>query len=148
MIDFLCSVVTVDNIVGLSCREIWHQSRAAIHTQKVDVHTRLMRKYPDTPQWWFVVALLSSVSLAMIVCEMHKEELQLPWWGILLSVGLSSVLTLPIAVLTATANKVWKQSCPGSQSYSQIKAENSESSTLVGLHLLWTRSFLLMIQET
>ncbi|CAM6129316.1 unnamed protein product [Calypogeia fissa] len=96
---------TLTNVLLFHGKEIWQQSRAAIETRTVDVHTRLMRKYPDIPRWWFILALVTSVTLATMVCELHKAELQLPWWGILLSVALSSVLTLPIAVLTATANK-------------------------------------------
>ncbi|CAM6126100.1 unnamed protein product [Calypogeia fissa] len=96
---------TLTNVLLFHGKEIWQQSRAAIETRTVDVHTRLMRMYPDIPRWWFILALVTSVTLAMMVCELHKAELQLPWWGILLSVALSSVLTLPIAVLTATANK-------------------------------------------
>jgi hypothetical protein len=92
----------------LFCREIWQQSRAAIYPQRLDIHTRLMKKYQDIPHWWFLSALIGSVTLAITVFHIYKEELQLPWWGILMSMALSSVLTLPIAVLTATTNKVWK----------------------------------------
>ncbi|XP_062227458.1 oligopeptide transporter 4-like [Phragmites australis] len=41
---------------------------------------------------------------AMVLCTVFKEEVQLPWWGLLFACAIAFVLTLPISVITATTN--------------------------------------------
>jgi OPT oligopeptide transporter protein len=35
-------------------RQIWTQARKAMHEQP-DVHARLMSRYPQVPQWWYLI---------------------------------------------------------------------------------------------
>ncbi|KAJ6366731.1 hypothetical protein OIU77_003167 [Salix suchowensis] len=37
--------------------------------------------------------------------DYYNEQLQLPWWGVLLACGIAVFFTLPIGVITATTNK-------------------------------------------
>lgn len=72
----------------------------------MDVHTRLMRKYKQVPEWWFVCILIANIALTIFACEYYNEQLQLPWWGVLLACGLALFFTLPIGIITATTNQV------------------------------------------
>jgi hypothetical protein len=60
------------------CREIWLHSRAALKSNEVDVHTRLMRKYKDIPQWWFLMLTMVGIAISIATVEGYKLQLQLP----------------------------------------------------------------------
>ncbi|KAJ9672443.1 hypothetical protein PVL29_025881 [Vitis rotundifolia] len=70
-----------------------------------DVHTRLMKKYKVVPQWWFHIILIVVLALSLIACEGFNKQLQLPWWGILLSCALALFFTLPVGIIMATTNQ-------------------------------------------
>lgn len=72
----------------------------------MDVHTRLMRNYKQVPEWWFMCILLVSIAASIFTCEYYIDELQLPWWGILLACCLAVLFTLPVGVIKATTNQV------------------------------------------
>lgn len=86
---------------------MWKKTGEALKNQIGDVHTRLMKQnYDEVPQWWFHVILVSMVVLALWACEGFGNQLQLPWWGVLLACGIALVFTLPIGIITATTNMV------------------------------------------
>lgn len=72
----------------------------------MDVHTKLMKQYEEVPEWWFTGILVVNISATVLICEWFKNQLQLPWWGVLLACGFAFVFTLPIGIITATTNQV------------------------------------------
>lgn len=72
----------------------------------MDIHTRLMRKYKQVPEWWFVCILLANIALTIFACEYYIDQLQLPWWGVLLACAIAIAFTLPIGIITAITNQV------------------------------------------
>ncbi|KAK6150847.1 hypothetical protein DH2020_015779 [Rehmannia glutinosa] len=72
---------------------------------KQDIHTRLMKKYEDIPNWWFHAMLVLSLVVSLALCIFMKDEVQLPWWGLLFAAGLALIFTLPISIITATTNQ-------------------------------------------
>jgi hypothetical protein len=73
---------------------------------KIDIHTKLMKKYKSVPTWWFIVILVLNIALIMFTCQYYNESLQLPWWGVLLACAIAIFFTLPIGIITATTNQV------------------------------------------
>lgn len=90
---------------GCSNREIYEQIRASTRG-KQDIHTRLMKKYKDIPNWWFHLMLVGSLILSLVLCIFMKDEVQMPWWGLLFAAALALIFTLPISIITATTNQV------------------------------------------
>lgn len=88
-------------------RDIWQLSKSALNEREkqMDVHTRLMSKYKRVPEWWFMCILLTSIATTIFTCE-YYDQLQLPWWGILLGCTVAIFFTLPIGIITATTNQV------------------------------------------
>ncbi|KAG9140794.1 hypothetical protein Leryth_006970 [Lithospermum erythrorhizon] len=84
---------------------MWQLSKSTFQERKTDVHTRLMRMYTQVPEWWFSCILLLSIAATIYICEHFNEQLQLPWWGVLLACSLAFFFTLPIGVITATTNQ-------------------------------------------
>ncbi|MCO5597883.1 hypothetical protein L7F22_051968 [Adiantum nelumboides] len=103
-LGFATIAATLMHVVVFYGKEIWERSKAALNTQP-DIHTRLMQKYPGIPQLWWNVLLIGSVALSIVVCVVFKEEVQLPWWGLLLACVLAAIFTLPIGVIVATTNQ-------------------------------------------
>ena len=72
----------------------------------MDVHTKLMRKYDQVPESWFMCILVVNISVTIFICEYYNNQLQLPWWGVLIACGLAMFFTLPVGVITALTNQV------------------------------------------
>ncbi|KAG9440098.1 hypothetical protein H6P81_020263 [Aristolochia fimbriata] len=85
-------------------RDIINRLRAS-YNGKLDIHTKLMRRYPRIPGWWFYLLLGITMGVSLILCTVMKDQVQLPWWGLLFSCLLAIFFTLPIAIITATTNQ-------------------------------------------
>ncbi|XP_010270227.1 PREDICTED: oligopeptide transporter 3 [Nelumbo nucifera] len=96
---------TMTHVALFHGRDIIRQSKSAMNNVKLDIHARLMKNYKDVPQWWFLILLVGSVGLSLLMTFVWKEEVQLPWWGMLFAFVLAWVLTLPIGVIQATTNQ-------------------------------------------
>ncbi|KAG8709518.1 hypothetical protein FRC08_018297 [Ceratobasidium sp. 394] len=64
-----------------------------------DVHAKLMRAYPEVPDWWYMIALAVFFALAMVTVLVWDTGM--PWWGIPLSIVLPIIYTVPVAYVFA-----------------------------------------------
>ncbi|MBA0583825.1 hypothetical protein Gorai_014669, partial [Gossypium raimondii] len=104
-VGFAALTATIVHVGLFHGREIWEQSKASFQEKKMDIHTRLMRKYKQVPEWWFVCILLVNIAAIVFACQYYNDQLQLPWWGVLLACGIAIVFTLPIGIITAITNQ-------------------------------------------
>ncbi|KAG0464604.1 hypothetical protein HPP92_018768 [Vanilla planifolia] len=102
---FLRFTATLTHVLLFHGRDIWRQSKSAVNSAKLDIHARLMKNYKQVPQWWFLVLLVGSIALSLLMSFVWKNEVQLPWWGMLFAFGLAFIVTLPIGVIQATTNQ-------------------------------------------
>jgi hypothetical protein len=58
-----------------------------------DIHAKLMRNYPEVPDWWYVIAFCVFFSLAIVAVEVWNTDI--PVWALLLSIMLPIVYVLP-----------------------------------------------------
>ncbi|KAL3742330.1 hypothetical protein ACJRO7_017755 [Eucalyptus globulus] len=84
--------------------DVIRRSRAAMKDVKLDIHTKLMRRYQQVPQWWFHIIAVACVSLSVMMCIVWKDIVQLPWWLMILAFAMSWLVVLPIGVIQATTN--------------------------------------------
>ncbi|KAL2531170.1 Oligopeptide transporter 7 [Abeliophyllum distichum] len=103
--SFACLTATVVHVILFHGRDIWQLSKSAFSEKKMDVHTKLMQKYKQVPEWWFTCILLINIAVTLLICQIYTDQLQLPWWGVLLACGLAFLFTLPVGVITATTNQ-------------------------------------------
>ncbi|GKD00145.1 oligopeptide transporter 4-like protein, partial [Tanacetum coccineum] len=92
--------------VGLFYGKEIYQRYKASTKGKVDVHTRLMRNYKDIPSWWFYVLLTVTLMVSLALTLFMKDQIQMPFWGLIFAAVLAFCFTLPISILTATTNQV------------------------------------------
>ncbi|KAK4842834.1 hypothetical protein QYF36_000639 [Acer negundo] len=104
-VGFACLAATVVHVLLFHGREIWNLSKSAFRDKKIDVHTKLMRRYKQVPEWWFMCILILNIAATIFICQYYKNQLQLPGWAILLACSLALFFTLPVGVITATTNQ-------------------------------------------
>ncbi|EPS65868.1 hypothetical protein M569_08909, partial [Genlisea aurea] len=99
------SVASTLTHVGLfHGREIYETYRDS-SKGKVDIHTRLMRRYEDIPCWWFYAVAGATLGVSLTMCFVMKSEIHFPWWGLILASAIAFVFTLPVSIITATTNQ-------------------------------------------
>ncbi|KAI8356384.1 OPT oligopeptide transporter protein-domain-containing protein [Mortierella sp. GBAus27b] len=69
---------------------------------KEDIHTTLMRAYPEIPGWWFGVTFIICFAMAVVVCV--NTEIQLPVGALLLALILAAVFAIPMAIIQALSS--------------------------------------------
>ncbi|XP_021626945.1 oligopeptide transporter 6 isoform X3 [Manihot esculenta] len=96
---------TIMHVFLFNGSDLWNQSkRAFMGKSKMDIHTKLMKKYKSVPSWWFLIILAVNIAVVIITCE-YYETLQLRWWGVLLACAIALFFTLPIGIIYATTNQ-------------------------------------------
>ncbi|KAJ5624731.1 hypothetical protein N7510_001040 [Penicillium lagena] len=68
-----------------------------------DVHCRLMRRYKDAPLAWYLIVLISMVAIAIFTVEHYPVHL--PWYGLLLALGVTATFYVPIGIIMAITNQ-------------------------------------------
>jgi len=70
-----------------------------IRVEPDDIHAKLMRSYPEVPDWWYASAFCVFFSLAVIAVEIWHTEV--PVWALLLSIALPIIYVLPSGFIFA-----------------------------------------------
>ncbi|KAL5551532.1 hypothetical protein UlMin_001708 [Ulmus minor] len=104
-VGFAALTATIVHVALFHGREIWEQSKTSFKEKKMDIHTKMMRRYNQVPEWWFIVILLANIAFTIFACEYYNDQLQLPWWGVLLACAIALFFTLPIGIITAITNQ-------------------------------------------
>ncbi|KAJ5725985.1 uncharacterized protein N7483_007342 [Penicillium malachiteum] len=65
-----------------------------------DPFTKLMRNYPEVPDWWFLIIALIAFIFAIIITT-NWTELGTPVWTIFFVIGLNLVFLIPMSYLYA-----------------------------------------------
>lgn len=70
-----------------------------IRVEKDDIHAKLMRSYPEVPDWWYALAFVVFFCLGVVAVEVWKTNV--PVWAILLAVMLPVIYILPSGFIFA-----------------------------------------------
>ncbi|EGY13884.1 sexual differentiation process protein isp4 [Verticillium dahliae VdLs.17] len=73
------------------------------HLFKEDVHSRLMRRYKDAPISWYLMTFVSMLAIGIFVVEYYP--IHLPWYGLLLALGVCAVFFIPNGIIMAVTNQ-------------------------------------------
>ncbi|KUI68617.1 Glutathione transporter 1 [Cytospora mali] len=68
-----------------------------------DVHNRLMKRYKDAPITWYLITFATMLLVGIFVVEFYPVHL--PWYGLLLALGICTVLFIPIGIIMAVTNQ-------------------------------------------
>ncbi|KAK3901545.1 OPT oligopeptide transporter protein-domain-containing protein [Staphylotrichum tortipilum] len=71
------------------------------YEDSMDAHSRLMARYPEVPDWWFLLILALAVVVSCVFLTIYPL-LQTPVWLIFLMIGVNLVFAVPLSFLSAT----------------------------------------------
>ncbi|KAF9038022.1 OPT oligopeptide transporter [Panaeolus papilionaceus] len=83
-------------------KQIWTQARRAMHEQP-DIHARLMAKYPQVPEWWYLVIFLTMFAFGIISIEVWETKFPVQWF--ILALVIAFVYVIPIGMIQAITNQ-------------------------------------------
>lgn len=83
-------------------KQIWVQARRSLHEQP-DIHARLMSRYRQVPEWWYLIMFLIMFTFGIISVEIWPT--QLPVWAFVLALIISFVYVIPIGMIQAITNQ-------------------------------------------
>lgn len=81
---------------------IWRAVRN-IKTEEDDIHLKLMRHYPEVPDWWFASMLIITIVLGIVGIEVY--ETGFPVYGYMLSILLPFIYFVPAAFVYAMTSQ-------------------------------------------
>ncbi|CAE6490908.1 unnamed protein product [Rhizoctonia solani] len=70
-----------------------------LRVEEDDVHARLMRQYPEVPDWWYLVVVAVFFALGMVTALVWPTGM--PWWGMPFSLLLPTLYIVPISYVYA-----------------------------------------------
>ncbi|KAJ4270301.1 hypothetical protein NW762_001980 [Fusarium torreyae] len=68
-----------------------------------DIHSKLMKRYKDAPLSWYLITFLSMTAIGIFVVEYYPVHL--PWYGLLLALGLGALFFIPNGIIMAVTNQ-------------------------------------------
>lgn len=83
-------------------KQIWAQSRRSMGEQP-DIHARLMSKYKQVPEWWYMIIFVSMFAMGVIAIEIWHTEF--PVWAFCLSLAIAFFYVIPIGMIQAITNQ-------------------------------------------
>lgn len=72
---------------------------ADAEAEVVDPHMRMMSFYHEVPTWWYYAVYFGGIGLNIAIAYINHS--QLPWWGVVMAIFMSTLLSLPLNMITA-----------------------------------------------
>ncbi|TVY39988.1 Sexual differentiation process protein [Lachnellula subtilissima] len=82
-------------------KAIWARFKDA-RVEDEDVHRRLMRKYREVPEWWYIAIFIVMFAVSIVVVQVWDTGL--PVWALILAYMLPIIFMIPIGIVQAVTN--------------------------------------------
>ncbi|KAF9160329.1 hypothetical protein DFQ26_005668 [Actinomortierella ambigua] len=92
------TIVHVALYHGKEIVQRWKTSRL----ENEDIHSRLMKAYPEVPDWWYGILFVATLALTFVTCVVWDF---MPWWAVFLALGIAMFFALPVGVVQAVTNQ-------------------------------------------
>lgn len=86
--------------LGKGFKSLWQWRNA--RDEHEDVHNRLMKKYKDAPDWWYLIILALCFIIGCVVAHVYTPGF--PIWGMVVSLLLCLILQVPYGMVYAITN--------------------------------------------
>ncbi|KAI0063252.1 OPT oligopeptide transporter [Artomyces pyxidatus] len=100
--NFASITATLVHSVLYFRKQIWTQARRSLNEQP-DVHARLMSRYPQVPEWWYLSILVLMFAMSAVTVEVWPT--QMPIWGLVLALLISAFYIVPTGMIQAITNQ-------------------------------------------
>ena len=81
-LSFASITATITHTFLYFRKQIWVQARRSLSEQP-DIHARLMSRYPQVPEWWYMIIFLSMFVFGVVAIEVWHT--QMPVWALVLA---------------------------------------------------------------
>ncbi|KAG0029824.1 hypothetical protein BGZ82_007717 [Podila clonocystis] len=95
------TIVHVPLYHGKELSAMW-KATMTVGGGREDVHERLMRAYPEVPNWWYSSLFVVMTVMSFVTCVVWEY---MPWWALGLSILIAAVLVLPMGIIQALTNQ-------------------------------------------
>jgi OPT family small oligopeptide transporter len=82
-------------------KEVWERAKLA-RNQDADIHLKMMRKYVDSPDWWYYVLYVVLWGLSMFTVLFYDTHLT--WWSFVVCMAIPVVFLIPVGMIQAITN--------------------------------------------
>jgi Na+/pantothenate symporter len=96
-LSFATLISTVVHVGLFYGTDIWRRAKSA-NDETPDVHLKLMRRYKEAPEWWFLATFLICFGFGMITSQVWPTHLT--WWAYIICILIGTVLILPVGKLS------------------------------------------------
>jgi len=100
--SFAALIATVTHVALFYGPDIWSRVKSA-KTEVPDVHLKLMRRYREAPEWWFLAIFVVSFVLGLIASIVYPTHLT--WWAYIIAIVIGVVLIVPVGIIQAITNQ-------------------------------------------
>lgn len=100
-LSFAAIAAVIVHTALFHAREIYERTKSS-RADEEDIHTRMMRKYPEAPNWWYLVILVIMIGLSLATCL--GWDTHLTWWAFIIAFLISLVWSVPIGMIQAITN--------------------------------------------
>ncbi|OAX33999.1 small oligopeptide transporter [Rhizopogon vinicolor AM-OR11-026] len=83
-------------------KQIWYQARRSIG-EHADIHARLMSRYPQVPEWWYLT--LFALMFVMGVISIEIWPTQMPVWAFVVALLIAFTYVIPCGMIQAITNQ-------------------------------------------
>ncbi|KAF9126276.1 hypothetical protein BGX30_015305 [Mortierella sp. GBA39] len=100
-VGFAGLTATLSHVALYNGREIIARWKSA-RDENEDIHSRLMRAYPEVPDWWYGLLFGITFGLSIVTVEVWHY---MPWWALFLAFALAAIFVLPVGIVQAITNQ-------------------------------------------
>lgn len=100
-LGFAGLISTVMHIVLFYGGDVWNRAKNAKY-EEPDIHLKLMRRYKETPEWWFLAIFVVSLAFGLIAALVWDTHL--PWWAYIVCILIGMVFFIPVGMVQAITN--------------------------------------------
>ncbi|KAI4153895.1 MAG: hypothetical protein LQ340_002024 [Diploschistes diacapsis] len=100
-LSFATILALITHTVLFHGQEIWVRARLSLG-EEPDVHTKMMRKYPEAPWWWYAITFL--IMFGFSLATALAWDTHLTWWALIVSLIIAGVFCIPIGMVQAITN--------------------------------------------
>ena len=104
--NFMLIAATLSHVCLWNGSTIWRQFSDMLNRRESDdgdIHTEMMKKYWDIPEWMYAVYTIVMLLLQIYILEFTAFKLE--WWGTLLAFAIAFVFVLPTGFILALTNQ-------------------------------------------
>ncbi|GKT87580.1 LOW QUALITY PROTEIN: OPT family small oligopeptide transporter [Colletotrichum tofieldiae] len=83
-------------------KDIIDRTRSATN-EEADIHLKLMRRYKEAPEWWFMIMFGISFAFGMIASQVWNTHLT--WWAYIICILIGAFFILPVGIIQAVTNQ-------------------------------------------